>query len=153
MGERGHQHSGQKSPGYETSDVDVRIIWISGIIIAAIVVFSFFYMHHVFNSYMAKINASRPDPSTLLDPDPMPPAPRLRVKPAIEIEQLRTYENAMLDSYTWIDEAQGVARIPVARAMALIAAHGVPAMPAPAEPAMADPAAEPAAHAAPTEAP
>ena len=42
--------------------------------------------------------------------------------------QLTAANEELLDSYGWIDRGQGVARIPVARAMELLAESGSPTM-------------------------
>lgn len=52
--------------------------------------------------------------------------PQLQEEPADEWETLRQQQEAVLHRYEWIDEGAGVARIPIERAMAIIAAQGVP---------------------------
>ena len=49
----------------------------------------------------------------------------------------------MLGSYGWVDKSGGTVRIPIARAMALLAERGIqPPPPAPAAPAAGAPAAQ-----------
>ena len=55
-----------------------------------------------------------------------PPAPRLQVDPALDIFQHRQNEQRVLTSYGWVDEQAGVVRIPIERAIALIAERGLP---------------------------
>jgi hypothetical protein len=50
-----------------------------------------------------------------------PPGPRLQADPMREMDELRAAETAELSSYGWVDEAGGIASIPVDRAMALLA--------------------------------
>jgi hypothetical protein len=55
------------------------------------------------------------------------PAPRLQSAPTSDLSALRRQKNAMLDEYRWIDRRGGVVRIPIDRAMQLLAerdAHG-----------------------------
>ena len=40
------------------------------------------------------------------------------------MEDLRREEDAILDTYGWVDEADGIARIPIERAIALMAPDG-----------------------------
>ena len=64
------------------------------------------------------------------------PAP-LQTDPAADLAALRAREDALLSSYAWVDRAQGVARIPLERALSLYAAHpelGPGPAPAPAAP-------------------
>ncbi len=53
-----------------------------------------------------------------------PPVPRLQVNPDRDIEEHRDREEAILSSYAWIDRQQGLARIPIDRAMAALAKDG-----------------------------
>ncbi|MCZ6508678.1 MAG: hypothetical protein O7A04_11620 [Acidobacteria bacterium] len=53
-----------------------------------------------------------------------PPGPRLQSDPASEMEDLRRGEDAILHTYGWVDQAGGIARIPIARAIALMADDG-----------------------------
>jgi hypothetical protein len=71
-----------------------------------------------------------------LDPEPpaleaarapyKPPGPLLQTDPAKEMEELRAEEDAILGSYGWVDEAGGIARIPIDRAITLIVESGMP---------------------------
>ena len=49
-----------------------------------------------------------------------PPGPRLQTDPEGELETLREEEDAILEGYAWIDEASGVARVPIERAITLM---------------------------------
>lgn len=57
---------------------------------------------------------------------PLPPEPRLQVKPAQDWRQLRAEEEAILQSYGWVDRSAGVVRLPIARAIELLAERGLP---------------------------
>jgi hypothetical protein len=78
----------------------------------------------------------------------LPPAPNLQTTPEKDLAAVRAEEDARLAGYGWVDEAQNVAHIPIARAMEILAERGARATtdvtPAPGTP----PAAEPAAPAA-----
>ena len=57
----------------------------------------------------------------------LPPAPRLQVNPQRDIAELRRVETEILQGYGWVDEKKGIARVPIERAMAYLAEHGLPA--------------------------
>ncbi|HEY6147541.1 MAG TPA: hypothetical protein VIZ69_07570 [Thermoanaerobaculia bacterium] len=57
----------------------------------------------------------------------VPPAPRLEDRPLAPRAQLNARENAILGSYGWVDKKAGTVRIPIERAMDLIAHRGLPA--------------------------
>lgn len=55
------------------------------------------------------------------------PTPRLQTDDGYqEIADTHTREDLLLDHYTWVDQQKGVVRIPIDRAMELIAKQGLP---------------------------
>ncbi|HWD18661.1 MAG TPA: hypothetical protein VHB20_05235 [Verrucomicrobiae bacterium] len=62
---------------------------------------------------------------TLLAPQSQPakamPEPRLEVTPGAGLAELRAAEDAELNSYGWIDRTNHIIRIPIERAMELLA--------------------------------
>jgi hypothetical protein len=76
---------------------------------------------------MVAANLKRTPREPRLEPDPL--APRLSA---------RAQEDALLTSWGWVDKNAGVARIPIDRAMELLARRGLPAAKpmAPATPAV-----------------
>jgi len=57
---------------------------------------------------------------------PLPPTPRLQITPAIDLKETRQQEHDLLSSYSWVERDKGVVRIPIDRAMALLAERGLP---------------------------
>jgi len=57
------------------------------------------------------------------------PQPRLETNETREINAFRLQEAQTLNSYGWVDEQAGVVRIPIDRAMALVAQRGLPTRP------------------------
>ena len=66
------------------------------------------------------------DVSPLAPARDIPPNPRLQVNSRMELQQMRTRENVMLHQYAWIDKDKGIVRIPIERAIELIAQRGLP---------------------------
>jgi hypothetical protein len=59
------------------------------------------------------------------------PTPRLQTDDGNqEIAEMHAREGLLLDNYTWVDRSSGKVRIPIARAMELIAKGGLPVAPA-----------------------
>lgn len=56
-----------------------------------------------------------------------PPAPNLQTQPFKDVYLLRKGEAEKLESYGWVDQQGGVARIPIERAMELTLQRGLPA--------------------------
>jgi hypothetical protein len=55
------------------------------------------------------------------------PEPRLQVHAPNELRQLRAAEEAALNSYGWVDKDAGIVKIPVDRAMEILAKKELPA--------------------------
>ncbi len=59
------------------------------------------------------------------------PTPRLQLDDGNrDIADLHAREDILLDHYTWVDQPQGTVRIPIERAMEIIARAGLPVAPA-----------------------
>ena len=143
-----HPPAGGKGPGYETRDANVRVILTWAVILTITVLFSFWYMKWLFDHYAGELDRERPAPSALMEMNFIPPTPRLRVNAVQELAQLHAREAAQLEGYAWVDKEAGIARIPVARAIEIVAAHGLlPSWPAePAAPVAAEATPAPAPH-------
>jgi hypothetical protein len=59
-------------------------------------------------------------------PIDLPPPPRLQADPAAERLSIRAAEERLLETYGWVDRRRGIVRIPIDRAMDLVAARGLP---------------------------
>ena len=60
------------------------------------------------------------------NPQKQPPEPRLQAAPVKDLATFRAEEDAVLNSYGVIDQANGIVRIPVERALELVAKEGLP---------------------------
>jgi hypothetical protein len=164
-GEHGLTPSGRgiPSPGYETSDVQVGGILVFlvslGIFLAIFFVFCF-GMGKVINNALIKhdgppnkwnemnqlpVNAKLKnlESNAVMEQQQLKmmtarfPTPRLQMDDGNQdLADLHAHEDLLLDHYTWIDREQGSLRIPIGRAMELIAQRGLPVVPAATEPAM-----------------
>ena len=65
---------------------------------------------------LAARDSSRPSALSKL-----PPEPRLQARPAADLARLREREDAELEGWSWADRKAGLARIPIERAMDLLA--------------------------------
>ncbi len=59
----------------------------------------------------------------------LPPAPRLQVTPAHDLGSMRENEERLLKTYEWVDQPAGVVRIPIHRAIEVVAQKGLPVRP------------------------
>jgi hypothetical protein len=142
--------------GYETTDVNVRSIVVFLASLAAFVGVFFvvcFGMGKVINTAILKSDgppnkwnqiAGQPagkredmTSNAVLEQQQLRqmvgrfPTPRLQMDDGNqEIAEMHAREDLLLDYYSWADREHGKVRIPIARAMQLIAQHGLPVAPA-----------------------
>jgi hypothetical protein len=72
---------------------------------------------------------TNPSPIMTAEPRRMPPTPRLQPDPVGDLHEMREAEDRILHGYAWIDQQNGVVRIPIARAMQLLVQRGIPSRP------------------------
>lgn len=114
--------------GHEASDVSIRAIVRFGLGLGIATVVTGVAMWGLFRFFAARqdkreepvppmvaANLRRTPSGPRLEPDPL--APRLAA---------RAREDAVLESYGWVDPSAGVARIPIDRAMELLVERGLP---------------------------
>ncbi|HTS74904.1 MAG TPA: hypothetical protein VMG40_01805 [Bryobacteraceae bacterium] len=122
--------TGHAVTGHEERDASVRTIVYTlmglavGAAICIMIVYGIFW-------YLAG-HPLRTGPANplALEQHQLPPAPRLEDHPTVELNDLHTYENQILDSYGWTDKAQNKVRIPIDKAMELQLQKGFPTQPA-----------------------
>ena len=111
--------------GYERTDAHIPSIWkfIVGLfaLIGVALLLSLGLFRYLYRSEQADVQAATPMESKRV----LPPAPRLQINGTADYSELRRKEEEALTSYGWVDKNAGVVRIPVSRAMELIAARGL----------------------------
>ena len=114
----GHQTSGV---GHEQRDVAFRPIVAAGIGLLLITLFVFLGMRFLLGSYLARQAALSPPANPLASAGrEVPPAPRLQTAPIQDLRHLRAEEDALLQSYAWVDRSSGTVRLPIERAIDLL---------------------------------
>jgi hypothetical protein len=149
------QHPGPENVGYEVTDVNVNgiVVFLAslGAFVAVFFIFCF-GMGKVINTAILKSDGP-PNKWNMIGSQPQGkrqdltsnavmeqnqlnqmvqrfPTPRLQTDDGNqEIAEMHTREDLLLDNYSWIDRSSGKVRIPIARAMQIIAEHGLPVAP------------------------
>jgi hypothetical protein len=106
---------------YESKDVNFPAIVALAILLLMILGGTLFFgrfMDRLFNRFSPSHH--RPA-SPLAEMNRLPPEPRLQVDSSVDILRLRERENALLNTYAWTNPTTGKVRIPIARAMAILA--------------------------------
>ena len=108
--------------GHEKRDVRFPPVLIAAGLIVAMTLLAVVGMIGLFD-VLAEREARRSGPANPLaeSVSKLPPEPRLQARPVLDLEALRAAEAEILDGYSWVDEQAGVARIPIERAMELLA--------------------------------
>ena len=105
------------------ANIPAILKFIVGLFATLVVVF--FVMRGVFG-YFSRAQSLGPPASPFADTRKLPPHPRLQVEPRLDIERLIHSQQAILDSYGWVNQGTGTVRIPIDRAMELLLVKGLP---------------------------
>jgi hypothetical protein len=111
--------------GHETSDVNIRNLIISGVLLCCLVIAGLLVSKGVFH-YFVGHQGLGPPASPFENVRMLPPEPRLQVSAPKDLEQYKAAQGEILNSYGWIDQNAGVVRIPIERAMDILVQKGLP---------------------------
>ncbi len=113
-------HHSPNGAGHEQSEVSVRLIVVSLAFLAVATLFILLLVVGIFRYfYDVDRTGTRTQPV-------IPPEPRIEVAPYEQLQQLRAKEDHVLNTYAWVDKQNGVVRVPIDRAIDLLAAKGLP---------------------------
>jgi hypothetical protein len=110
------------------SEIDVRrigwfLVWLAvGAIVTCVL------MYALYRDFQAREERTDRPASPLVDRSRprLPPEPRLQVTPELDLQRYRSEQQALLGSYGWVDSSLGIVRIPIDRAIDLVAAQQLP---------------------------
>ena len=111
------ENTGPKG-GYEIRDVHMSVIVIGGVALALICVFALVLAAAI----IPVLRNVAPDPSVAKD------GPVINYGPTT-LRGFKEAEQTFLDTYGWIIQSEGVVRLPIDRAMDIVAERGVPVWP------------------------
>jgi len=126
---------------YEREDLSTRsvFVFLAGLALLGIVVyFVIAGVYSYLDRYAAQhqprqnplVPAAQGDTRAASDQDARKfPTPRLESNERWDLDDIRTQEEQTLNSFGWVNEKTGVARIPIARAMELTVQRGLPLLP------------------------
>jgi hypothetical protein len=118
-------------PKFEERDVNVWAVGKFGIALALICVLSLALLLGLFRFFENETGGAKPyaGKGIGVDASKLPPEPRLEETPILDLQAMRAAEDQVLNSYAWVDKPNGVVRIPIERAIDLLAQRGLPARP------------------------
>ncbi len=119
-----HTGTGQDldaSKGHEDRDANIpAALWFAAALIGTVIVV-LVLMRWTFYAFPTPQAEAGLGPYTRGVAAELPPEPRLQVHAPEDLKKLREQEDSMLTSYGWVDKQHGLVRIPVERAMELLA--------------------------------
>jgi hypothetical protein len=117
----------------EATDANTRAITSFGIGLAFVIVVSQLLLWWLFDTLAGKeARLSPPVPALIRSQAPaLPPEPRLQASPRLDLQKMLQDEDAVLDHYGWVDPDRGIVRLPVQRALEIVAEKGLPQFKAP----------------------
>jgi hypothetical protein len=114
---------------HEHRDVNVWAVYKFGIGLAVLCVLASALLFGVYKYFLSREGGPLARDQVNVDARNLPPAPRLQPAPILDMKDMLAAEDLILNGYGWVDQKQGVARIPIDRAMDLLAQRGIPSRP------------------------
>jgi hypothetical protein len=113
---------------HEESDVNVRGVlgFAAGLLVTAVLIQFMVWLLFVYFSGREAARVVPEYPLAAGEQTRVPPEPRLQTNPREDLRALRAREDAVLNSYGWIDKTAGVVRIPIDEAIKLTVQRGLP---------------------------
>jgi hypothetical protein len=124
--EQGKPTTESLNVGHDTTPVNVRGVALVGIglvVMLALTMLVAWWVTGLYDARVPSIDATFP-PEQI--EQPLPPEPRLQARPQQDWQQQEEEARDLLNSYEWVDREQGTVRIPVERAIDLLAEEGLP---------------------------
>ena len=116
-------HHSPNGAGHEQSEVSVRLIVVSLAFLAVATAIVFVLVVGIFRYLYSSYSTAE---SIKLSQPVIPPEPRIEVAPYEQLQQLRVKEDHILNSYAYVDKGSGVVRVPIDKAIDMLAAKGLP---------------------------
>jgi len=118
MDENKHPHI-----GHETTDVNVWAVGKFAIGLVVVCVVSIALLFGLLKFFQSREETSM---ANTVEPTKLFPQPQLQKTPIPDLKAIRAEEDKLLNGYAWVDQSKGVVRIPVDRAIEVLAQRGLP---------------------------
>jgi hypothetical protein len=127
------EHNSAEELGHEPLAIRARAVSIAAAVLFGGIVAALLLMAGL-SIYLAAVWRGPPqvgvaEPSV----EPPPGVPLIDANQQRTLQALRVREKSLLSEYAWIDRDEGIARIPIGRAMEILSAQGEPAAKTPTE--------------------
>lgn len=116
---------------YQDRDINITSIVVALIVIVVVTISAAIGMLALHRTYASAYEEAREQAPDLVKVREIPPGPKLQVNGQAELEEYQAAIQSQLESYEFTDKMRGVGRIPVERAMEILAERGLPSRDAP----------------------
>jgi hypothetical protein len=120
------KHTPNYGVGHETTDVNIWAIGKFLVALVAITMVSLILLLGLFKFFQSREDTSV---ANTVEPRKLFPQPQLQQTPVVDLRTIRAEEEQYLNSYAWVDQKKGVVRIPIDRAIEVLAQRGLPSRP------------------------
>lgn len=129
-----HNHPGREelhpTVAYEERDANTVTVIKFGVWLGAGILASMAFLGWFFNLLKQHEASESPAPAPMAAQLPkQPPHPRLQPTPMPDLKAMRDAEEQVLNNYAWIDPDKGIVRMPIDKALDLVAQKGFPVLP------------------------
>jgi hypothetical protein len=115
---------------HEASDASVKVLFLAFAGLFVLLALTFVAMAGLFVMLDRRAaEADRPYRRARPAVNYRPSGPLLQTNPVADLQRMLARERQLMESYGWVNKPSGIVRIPVERAMDLIAQHGLPNLP------------------------
>jgi hypothetical protein len=124
-----HAHEEAHTVHHETRDINIRgvLLFGLGLIVTAAVIHAVVWLLLMGFERRESVAKAMPEyPLAVGQQNRTPPEPRLQTNPREDLRNLRDSEDALLNSYGWVDKNKGTVHIPIQQAMKLTVRRGLP---------------------------
>lgn len=124
-GAGGHGAGNGQNDGYEKRDANIPALLKMALGLAILIAVTLVAMKWTFDIF-DKLMPLGPPAAPFAESRQLPPSPLLQPAPHMELKDYCTAQVNKVDTYAWVDQQQGIVRIPIDRAIDLILQKGLP---------------------------
>ena len=124
------KHPQDPHAGHETTDINVWAVGKFAIGLVIVCVVSLLLLFGLLKFFQSREETSV---ANTVEPVKLFPEPQLQKTEILDLKALHAEEDKLLNGYAWVDQPKGVVRIPVDRAIEVLAQRGLPTRGVPAE--------------------
>ena len=117
------KHPQDPHAGHETTDINVWAVGKFAIGLVIVCVVSLLLLFGLLKFFQSREETSV---ANTVEPVKLFPEPQLQKTEILDLKALHAEEDKLLNGYAWVDPKQGIVRIPVDRAIEVLAKRGLP---------------------------